>query len=52
MRTGMTTAQRLRGILAGSAGNLLEYYDWYVYSSFTIYFAQPSSHAATRPQNC
>ena len=35
----MTTAQRLRGILAGSAGNLLEYYDWYVYSSFTIYFA-------------
>lgn len=39
MRTGMTTAQRLRGILAGSAGNLLEYYDWYVYSSFTIYFA-------------
>ncbi|KXV62273.1 MFS transporter [Acetobacter orleanensis] len=35
----MTTAQRLRGILAGSAGNLLEYYDWYVYSSFAIYFA-------------
>lgn len=39
MRTGMTVAQRLKGILAGSAGNLLEYYDWYVYSSFTIYFA-------------
>ncbi|GAN60017.1 alpha-ketoglutarate permease [Acetobacter cibinongensis] len=35
----MNTAQRVRGILAGSAGNLLEYYDWYVYSSFTIYFA-------------
>ncbi|MFT9295281.1 MAG: MFS transporter [Acetobacter orientalis] len=35
----MNTAQRIRGILAGSAGNLLEYYDWYVYSSFTIYFA-------------
>lgn len=35
----MTAAQRLRGILAGSAGNLLEYYDWYVYSSFAIYFA-------------
>lgn len=35
----MNTAQRLRGILAGSAGNLLEYFDWYVYSSFTIYFA-------------
>ncbi|GAN68153.1 alpha-ketoglutarate/sugar transporter [Acetobacter orleanensis NRIC 0473] len=39
MKTGITTAQRLRGILAGSAGNLLEYYDWYVYSSFAIYFA-------------
>lgn len=39
MKTEMTTAQRLRGILAGSAGNLLEYYDWYVYSSFAIYFA-------------
>ncbi len=35
----MNTAQRIRGILAGSAGNLLEYFDWYVYSSFTIYFA-------------
>ncbi|MGF1276078.1 MFS transporter [Acetobacter pasteurianus] len=35
----MNTAQRIRGIVAGSAGNLLEYFDWYVYSSFTIYFA-------------
>ncbi|MFT9257842.1 MAG: MFS transporter [Acetobacter sp.] len=35
----MNTTQRIRGILAGSAGNLLEYFDWYVYSSFTIYFA-------------
>lgn len=35
----MNTAQRIRGIVAGSVGNLLEYFDWYVYSSFTIYFA-------------
>ena len=35
----MNTVQRIRGIIAGSAGNLLEYYDWYVYSSFAIYFA-------------
>lgn len=36
----MTTAQRLRGIVAGSSGNLIEYYDWYVYSAFSLYFAR------------
>ncbi|SEL92024.1 MFS transporter, MHS family, alpha-ketoglutarate permease [Sphingomonas palmae] len=30
---------RLRSILGGSAGNLVEWYDWYAYSSFTLYFA-------------
>jgi len=30
---------RLRSILAGSAGNLVEWYDWYVYSAFSLYFA-------------
>jgi MFS transporter, MHS family, alpha-ketoglutarate permease len=30
---------RLRNIIGGSAGNLVEWYDWYVYSSFTLYFA-------------
>jgi MFS transporter, MHS family, alpha-ketoglutarate permease len=25
--------------LGGSAGNLVEWYDWYVYSAFTLYFA-------------
>lgn len=30
---------RLRSILGGSAGNLVEWYDWYVYSAFTLYFA-------------
>ena len=33
------TASRLRNIVGGSAGNLVEWYDWYVYSSFTLYFA-------------
>jgi len=32
-------AHRLRSIIGGSAGNLVEYYDWYVYSAFTLYFA-------------
>jgi MHS family alpha-ketoglutarate permease-like MFS transporter len=30
---------RLKSILGGSAGNLVEWYDWYVYSAFTLYFA-------------
>jgi len=30
---------RILGIFAGSAGNLIEYYDWYVYSAFALYFA-------------
>ena len=37
-----TTAERrsrLRSIIGGSTGNLVEWYDWYVYSAFTLYFA-------------
>jgi MHS family alpha-ketoglutarate permease-like MFS transporter len=34
-----STRSRLRSILAGSAGNLVEWYDWYVYSAFSLYFA-------------
>jgi MFS transporter, MHS family, alpha-ketoglutarate permease len=30
---------RLRAIIGGSAGNLVEWYDWYIYSAFTLYFA-------------
>ena len=30
---------RLRNIVGGSAGNLVEWYDWYAYSAFTLYFA-------------
>jgi MHS family alpha-ketoglutarate permease-like MFS transporter len=32
--------QRLKAIIGGSAGNLVEWYDWYAYSAFTLYFAQ------------
>jgi len=32
-------AHRLRGIVGGSAGNLVEWFDWYAYSVLTIYFA-------------
>lgn len=30
---------RLKSIIGGSAGNLVEWFDWYVYSAFTLYFA-------------
>ncbi|MEO6579675.1 MAG: MFS transporter [Sphingomicrobium sp.] len=30
---------RLKNIIGGSAGNLVEWFDWYVYSAFSLYFA-------------
>jgi len=33
------TRRRVLDILGGSAGNLVEWYDWYAYSVLTIYFA-------------
>jgi MHS family alpha-ketoglutarate permease-like MFS transporter len=30
---------RIRQILGGSAGNLVEWYDWYIYAAFGLYFA-------------
>src|SRR5947208_1584981 len=34
-----TTAWRLKALFGGSIGNLVEWYDWYAYSAFTLYFA-------------
>jgi MHS family alpha-ketoglutarate permease-like MFS transporter len=34
-----TIATRLRAIIGGSAGNLVEWYDWYAYAAFALYFA-------------
>jgi len=31
---------RLRNIVGGSAGNLVEWFDWYIYAAFAIYFAK------------
>src|SRR5262249_24581879 len=36
---GLSAGQRLRAILGGSAGNLVEWYDWFVYSFFAVYFS-------------
>ncbi|GAA3940073.1 MFS transporter [Hymenobacter algoricola] len=35
----LSSAARLRSIFSGSVGNLVEWYDWYVYSAFALYFA-------------
>lgn len=34
-----TTSKRIRSIVAGSLGNLVEWYDWYVYTAFSLYFS-------------
>ncbi|HEY3539983.1 MAG TPA: MFS transporter [Trinickia sp.] len=38
--TSKDTRWRLRSIFSGSVGNLIEWYDWYVYSAFALYFAK------------
>ena len=41
---------RIKSIFGGSVGNLVEWYDWYVYSAFSLYFAKvffpPASQTA------
>jgi MFS transporter, MHS family, alpha-ketoglutarate permease len=32
-------SKRLKSIVAGSAGNLVEWYDWFAYATFSLYFA-------------
>jgi MHS family alpha-ketoglutarate permease-like MFS transporter len=34
------TMRRIKAILIGSAGNLVEWYDFYAYASFALYFAE------------
>lgn len=33
------SAHRLKAIIGGSIGNLVEWYDWYAYAAFAIYFS-------------
>ena len=34
-----TQRERLKAIIGGSTGNLVEWYDWYAYAAFPLYFA-------------
>lgn len=36
---GSGVGSRLKSIIGGSTGNMVEWFDWYVYSAFTLYFA-------------
>jgi MHS family alpha-ketoglutarate permease-like MFS transporter len=35
----LSTITRIRSIIGGSLGNLVEWYDWYVYTAFSLYFS-------------
>lgn len=39
LRRNSSTTWRIRSIFGGAMGNLVEWYDWYVYSAFSLYFA-------------
>lgn len=36
----LSMSKRLKSIVRGSIGNMIEWYDWYVYAAFSIYFAK------------
>ena len=45
------TLWRIKSIVGGSIGNLVEWYDWYAYSAFSLYFANsffPGSDATAQ----
>lgn len=35
----ISTGDRVKAIIGGSVGNLVEWYDWYAYAAFAIYFS-------------
>jgi MHS family alpha-ketoglutarate permease-like MFS transporter len=35
----ITTSHCIKSIIGGSLGNLVEWYDWYVYTAFSLYFS-------------
>jgi MFS transporter, MHS family, alpha-ketoglutarate permease len=50
----LSHSARLKAIISGSVGNLVEWYDWYAYSAFSLYFAPiffPKSSATAQLLN-
>jgi MFS transporter, MHS family, alpha-ketoglutarate permease len=43
-----STRKRISAIFGGSIGNLVEWYDWYVYATFSLYFAKAFFPAGDR----
>ena len=39
MSDGVPGVSRIKAVLSGSAGNLVEWFDWYTYSAAALYFA-------------
>ncbi len=39
MSAGQSGISRIRAVIGGSAGNLVEWFDWYTYSAAALYFA-------------
>lgn len=39
MSNPLSHRSRIKAILSGSVGNLVEWYDWFAYSAFSLYFA-------------
>lgn len=39
IKPGNITTHRIKSIIGGSLGNLVEWYDWYVYTAFSLYFS-------------
>ena len=48
----MSGVARIKAILGGSAGNLVEWYDWFAYSSTSLYFAAHFFPKGDRPPSC
>src|SRR6059058_5358139 len=50
----LDTKHRLKAIIGGSIGNLVEWYDWYTYAAFSLYFSPhffPHSNATAQLLN-
>ena len=48
----LTPRQRVKAIVAGSLGNLVEWYDFYAYAFTALYSPRASFRRPIAPRNC